>query len=210
MAINIAHDDGETITTEREETATRAILDPVVFDGLIEDLAGENRRKRQRAAGAIMTIAKRQPDILVPVIADLADALHRPEAQTRWQVLEALAVLAPFDAEACEEAVAGAREAAYDEESSFAHLAAVRFLCAYGRLDEARSEVVWPTLDEVIQCYHGDYEFQEMLDVITEFAQGSIAAGVKAGLAERMRFDATLGRGTLARKAKEIVRICEK
>ena len=68
-------------------------------------------------------------------------------------------------------------------------LAAMRFLCKLGATTEKRSEKVWPLIDEGIQCYHGDLEFQDMLLAVIDFSQGKLDGSVKSALADRMRFD---------------------
>ncbi len=69
---------------------------------------------------------------------------------------------------------------------------------------------MWSLIDEGIQCWHGDLEFQDMLIAVNDFSQGKLAPEVKAALAERMRFDATNGRGMLKKRAIQIVENCEK
>ena len=85
----------------------------------------------------------------------------------------------------------------------------MRFLCRLGATTEKRSEKVWSLIDEGIQCYHGDLEFQDMLIAVIDFSQGKLAPEVKAALADRMRFDATNGRGMLKKRAIQIVENCE-
>ena len=81
----------------------------------------------------------------------------------------------------------------------------MRFFCAYGATTEKRSENVWPLIDEAIQCYHGDVEFNDMLNAVAEFATGKLSEHVKEALVERMSFDAHNGRGVLKRKAQTII-----
>jgi len=68
-----------------------------------------------------------------------------------------------------------------------------------------RSEKVWPLLDEAIQCYHGDYEYQDMLIALIGFSEGKIAPSVKEGLKERMAFDAEKSKGALKRRSQQII-----
>ena len=42
---------------------------------------------------------------------------------------------------------------------------------------------MWPLIDEGIQCYHGDLEFNEMLTAITDFSKGKLAATTPIGKA---------------------------
>ena len=93
----------------------------------------------------------------------------------------------------------------FDEESGPVRLAAMRFLCRLGATTENRSERVWPLIDEGIQCYHGDMEFQDMLVAVVDFSAGSLSSRVKGELAARMKFDAANGRGALKRRAAQIL-----
>ena len=79
------------------------------------------------------------------------------------------------------------------------------FLCKLGATTEKRSEKVWPLIDEGIQCYHGDLEFQDMLLAVIDFSQGKLDGSVKSALADRMRFDAENGKGMLKRRANQII-----
>ena len=135
----------------------------------------------------------------------MIDALNRPEAQTRWECLEALTYLIDFDSRTCSKAIPEAEAALFDEESGPVRLAAMRFLCKLGSTTAARSEKVWPLIDEGIQCYHGDLEFNDMLAAINDFSTGKLSDDVKEKLTERMTFDATNGKGSLQRKAQQII-----
>ena len=192
-------------TPEDKQQIENAQKDPQVINGLTEALAGGSRRDRQQAARIIAGVAKNCPDLLVPHAAALVDALERPEAQTRWECLDALAQLVPLDGRACEKA----ESALFDEDSGPLRLAAMRFLCRLGATTEKRSEKVWSLIDEGIQCCHGDLEFQDMLIAVIDFSQGKLAPEVKTALADRMRFDATNGRGMLKKRAIQIVENCE-
>ena len=150
-------------------------------------------------------IAKVDPEILVPYIDDFIDALKRPEAQTRWESLEVLTTLVPLASKSCDKALADAETALFDEENGFVRLAALRFLCKLGATTAMRSEKVWPLLDEAIQCYHGDYEYQDMLIALIGFSEGKIAPSVKEGLKERMAFDAEKSKGALKRRSQQII-----
>ena len=171
----------------------------------IEKLTEAPRRDRQIAAAAIHQVAKAEPGLLVPYIPAMIDALNRPEAQTRWECLESLALLVDHDSRTCSKAIPEAEVALFDEESGPVRLAAMRFLCKLGSTTAARSEKVWPLIDEGIQCYHGDLEFNDMLTAITDFSTGKLSDDVKAALKERMTFDATNGKGSLQRRAQQII-----
>ena len=193
---------------DRLELAEKAIADLVILETLVDNLSGDQRRIRQFSAATLDIISKLQPELLVGYLPDIVDALHRPEAQTRWECLEALSSIVKFNPEACDDAIVGAEASLYDDSSGSARLAAVRFLCAYGALDTKRANRVWPFIDEAIQCYHGDPEFQDMLASVSQFASGKIGIVVKRALSERMSFDAKNSKGQLGRRATAIVEIC--
>ena len=170
--------------------------------GQLEDAP---RRQRQVAAATLRQVAKTDPDMLVEFIPQLIDALNRPEAQTRWECLEALTLLVPLDSRTCSKAMPEAESALFDEESGPVRLAAMRFLCKLGSTTAARSDKAWPLIDEGIQCYHGDLEFNDMLAAINEFSMGKLSDETKEKLKERMSFDAANGKGSLQRKAQQII-----
>ncbi|MCL2150759.1 MAG: hypothetical protein FWH50_00840 [Coriobacteriia bacterium] len=194
---------------DRFSVAEQAMADPEILSLLVESLAGGERRLRQFSAGAIAVVSERQPELITPWISQIADALHRPEAQTRWECLETLTRVAALDPEAADEAFNGAQISLYDDENGSARLGAMRFLAAYGALDSKRSTKVWPYIDEALQCYHGDPEFQDMLIAIIGFASGKLAKAVRQALAARMRFDAEHGKGPLKRRAEQIIALCQ-
>lgn len=172
---------------------------------LVENLSEGSRRARQVSATRLAQIAKEQPESLVDYCDDFIDALNRPEAQTRWECLDILTCLLSLDSCSCEKAVSGAEAALFDEESGALRLAAMRFLCALGSTSEDRSTKVWPLIDEAIQCYHGDLEFPDMLNAVIEFSEGNLDESVRAALTERMSFDAKSGKGSLKRRAQQIL-----
>ncbi len=175
------------------------------LDELIEALSSGSRRDRQNAAHALAEASKEAPEVMVPYGNQLIDALNRPEAQTRWECLDMLTRLVEFDSRTCDKAVVGAETALFDEESGPARLAAMRFLCKLGATTENRSERVWPLIDEGIQCYHGDLEFQDMLIAVMDFSLGKLSSQVKEELTARMKFDAENGKGILGRRAAQIL-----
>ena len=172
---------------------------------LIDDLAGSSRRTRQVSAHVVSLLSERKPELLVPYISDLIDALDRPEAQTRWEVLDALSLLAPGNAKDCGAAYEGAEAALFDEISAPLRLSAFRFLTVWGSTERRRSEKVWPIMDEAIQCFHGDLEYRDMLGLLHAFASGQIAGSVAEELAGRLQFDAENGKGAyLKNRSREI------
>ena len=185
--------------------ADEAMESPELVEELVEALSGASRRERQKAASVLAVVAKKKPELLQPATEQFVEALNVPEAQTRWEVLDVLTELVSREARVCEKAVPEADAALFDEDSGPARLAAMRFLCRLGATTEKRSEKVWPLIDEGIQCYHGDLEFQDMLTAVVGFSEGKLAPEVKAALKERMGFDATNSKGALQRKAASIV-----
>ena len=190
---------------EAAKVAASAIRDEAKLGELAEALSGGSRRARQNAASALAIVAKEAPEMLVPQGSAFVDALNRPEAQTRWECLDILTALVDYDSRTCDKAVPGAEAALFDEESGPVRLAAMRFLCKLGATTENRSEKVWPLIDEAIQCWHGDLEFQDMLVAVVDFSAGKLALRVKEELRDRMKFDAENGKGALKRRAQQIV-----
>lgn len=190
---------------EIKQLVEEMLSDEASVQKAVSKLADAPRRDRQIAASAINQVAQTDAALLVPHISQLIDALNRPEAQTRWECLEALAVLVEHDSRTCSKAIPEAEAALFDEESGPVRLAAMRFLCKLGSTTAARSEKAWPLIDEGIQCYHGDLEFNDMLMAITDFSAGKLSDEVKSQLAARMSFDATNGKGSLQRRAQAII-----
>jgi len=176
---------------------------------LVSQLGGPRRRSRQEASKIVAAIAKASPDAVLPYVDDLVDALERPEAQTRWQVLEALTSLAGVDADATEGALEGAESSLFDEDSAIVRLAAFKFLAAVGSHSARLSDAVWPLLAEAVQCYHGDPEYHDMLVALGEFAHGDISQKVRDALVERVSFDAKNGRDYVKRLSQEIIDAAE-
>lgn len=185
--------------------AESALKDKNSLAGLAGNLSGSSRRVRQVSASALALIAKEQPELLAEYADACVDALNRPEAQTRWECLDVLTSLVSIDSRACDKAIPGAETALFDEESGPVRLAAMRFICRLASTTENRSEKLWSLIDEGIQCYHGDLEFSDMLVAVIEFSEGKLTPAVKSELAERMRFDAENSKGSLKRRARQIL-----
>lgn len=188
-----------------EELCESALVKDQVLKSLVEDLAGPSRRARQIAASVLSSVAKQDAERLAPYTDELADALNRPEAQTRWECLDALTQVVDIESRSCDKALGGAESALFDEESGPVRLAAMRFLCKLGSTTENRSDKAWPLIDEAIQCYHGDLEFQEMLVAVIGFSEGKLSQNVRGELAARMKFDADNGHGALKNRAQQII-----
>ena len=176
---------------------------------LVEELAGSSRRRRQEVAHKIATVAHTDASMVTPFVGSLMDALERPEAQTRWEVLAALTALVDEHAEEVAPAFEAAETALFDEDSAPVRLAGFVFLCRFGATSEERSDQVWPLLDEAIQCYHGDPEYRDMLVALLAFVQGAASAATKAALAERLKFDAENGASYVKSFSAQIIQACE-
>ena len=185
--------------------AKSCVSDHETLKKIAEALSSGTRRSRQQAAQVLSAVSISDASAIAPFNQILIDALNRPEALARWECLDALTRLCDVDASLCSDAIDGAENALFDEESGPLHLAAMRFLCKFGAVSEQNSERVWPLVDEGIQCWHGDLEFQDMLNSLVEFSTGHLSDSVKSELAERMLFDSKNGRGALKRKATTIV-----
>ena len=177
---------------------------------LVGELGGANRRRRQDAAHEIARLAKRDVDQLFDYAGDIIDGLDRPEAQTRWELLDVLSEMARVDPGCVEEAFGGAEASLFDEDSSIARLAAFRFLTSYGATSGKRSEQVWKILEEAIQCYHGDPEYRDMLGCLLEMAKGTISDRTAQVMRSRVDFDARHGRGYIKAFSTEIVEAIDK
>lgn len=192
-------------TQSTKDLAAQVLQSKDLLNTVASALSGATRRDRQNASSVLAQIAKIDPEALVPYTDDFIDALNRPEAQTRWESLDVLTELVPLESRSCDKALPGAETALFDEDNGFVRLSALRFLCALGATTENRSQKVWPLLDEAIQCYHGDYEYQDMLSAIVLFSEGKLAPEVKQGLIDRVSFDAEHSKGSLKRRSQQII-----
>ena len=186
-----------------------ADFDGAQISGLIEELSGASRRRRQEVAHQLALVAKAHPEIMLPHVDALVDALYRPEAQTRWEVLDALSAIAEENADAVAEAYDGAEASLFDDGSATVRLAAFVFLCRLGASSPERSDQVWPILDEAIQCYHGDAEYRDMLVALVGLARGNASEQTRAALADRVRFDAESSAGYIKTFSEEILQALE-
>ena len=177
--------------------------------GLIEELSGSSRRRRQEVAHQLALVAKAHPGLMLSYVDALVDALHRPEAQMRWEVLDALSAIAEENADAVAEAYDGAEASLFDDGSATVRLSAFVFLCRLGASTPERSDMVWPVLDEAIQCYHGDAEYRDMLAALIGLARGSASEATRKALADRVAFDAENGAGYIKTFSAEILQALE-
>ncbi len=187
-----------------KKAAAEAVADEKKLKEHVANLDAQSRRERQSSAAVLAAIAKEDAELLVPYGNELVDALSKPEAQTRWEALDALTEICSHDTRVCDKAIPGAENALFDEDSGPLRLAAMRFLCRLGATTENRSEKVWGLIDEGIQCYHGDLEFNEMLVALIDLSAGKLAPSVRKEFAERMKFDADNAKGTLGKRASQI------
>ena len=176
---------------------------------LVEELSGASRRRRQEVAHEVALVAKEDPKALVAHVDALIDALFRPEAQTRWEVLDALSAIAAEDAGLVAGAFDGAEASLFDDGSATVRLAAFVFMCRYAASAPERSDAAWPLIDEAIQCYHGDAEYRDMLVALLGLARGEASDATKAALADRVRFDAGNGSGYIKGFSAEILQALE-
>lgn len=174
-------------------------------DYLVSALTGSRRRGRQEAAHMLALKAHEDPQQLLPFVDELLDALQRPEAQTRWEVFDALGELALVDAEAVASGYEGAEASLFDEDSATVRLAAFRFLCRLGASSPQRSDMTWPLLDEAVQCYHGDPEYRDMLLALLEFAHGRLSEKTANALVNRVSFDADNGSNYIKAYSAQII-----
>ena len=176
---------------------------------LVEELAGSSRRRRQEVAHKIATVAHTDASMVTPFVGSLMDALERPEAQTRWEVLDALTALVDEHAEEVAPAFEAAETALFDEDSAPVRLAGFVFLCRFGATSEERSDQVWPLLDEAIPCFHGDAEYRDMLEGLLAFAGGDISKKTAKELVSRVKFDAESGNGYIKQFSGDIVAVAK-
>ena len=180
-------------------------ISKVKVEALVEALSGSRRRVRQEAAHELAIIAREDHSVVEPYATELVDALYRPEAQTRWEVLDTLTELVEVAPGKVAPAAEEAETSLFDEDSSTVRLAAFRFLAKLGARSPERSEEVWPLLDEAIQCYHGDPEYRDMLQSLYEFASGNISDSVSKAVADRVSFDAKSSRGYIQTRSNDII-----
>ena len=199
----------ETWTEQDREKLARAAIDKSeVLDTIVEQLAQGCRMQRQHAAAVISLVASLKPELLTAHTDDITDALNRPEAATRWELLHAISYMGKAGQEFDDDVLASVEDSLYDEDNGIVREAAFDFLCGYGSASASNAETAWPLIDEAIQCYHGNYEFNKMLRTLIAFAQADIPGHIAEALGERMAFDAASGTGTLKKLATEITEAC--
>lgn len=185
--------------------ARSAVEQEHIFEVVLSHYEGKSRKNRQHAAGVFNLIAREHPETLVPIIPALLEGLERPEAQTRWNTLEALEYLIPLAPEQCIMAFDGAEDALFNDKDGFLREKAFSFLCTLASLSSENAAQVWPLLDEAIQCYHGNPEFPGMLSSLVRFTGYDLPQDVKDALKERLAFDAKNNKGALGKRSLQII-----
>ncbi|MGN0261334.1 MAG: hypothetical protein ACI4B9_00565 [Eggerthellaceae bacterium] len=185
--------------------ARSAVEHEHIFKLVLSHYEGTSRKNRQHAAGVFNLISQEHPESLIPIIPSLLDGLERPEAQTRWNTLEALEHLIPLAPDQCIEAFDGAEDALFNDKDGFLREKAFSFLCALASLSSEVISRVWPLLDEAVQCYHGNPEFPAMLASLLRFTEYDLPQDVKDALKERLAFDAKNNKGTLGKRSLQII-----
>lgn len=201
MAEELAIDTAE----QRAALAEQALTDESIVEQLASDIAEAGRMRRQKAASTIALVASKDASVLLPYADDIASGLTKPEAQTRWEVLHSLDLMGKAGQRYGEDVLAAAEDALYDESNGVVREAAFHFFCGYGSASVENSEKVWTQIDEAIQCFHGNPEFSDMLTQLVAFAESNISLATSSALAQRMKFDAENGSGTLRMRSEQIV-----
>ena len=110
----MAENKDEQLTDEELAQLQLAEENENAVDRLVQELGCPTRRIRQFAARVLHLLAERDPQRVVPCAPALIEALDRPEAQTRWEALDALAALATTCPEQLGDAFEGAETALFD------------------------------------------------------------------------------------------------
>ena len=191
---------------ERKIAAHDGIEKKEILDEAAEMLKGASRKKRQQAASVFCFVCKENVEVAKDYADDIADAINRPEDQTRWNTLNSLDLLGKAGLHFDESILEAAEDAMYDEDSGVLRQTAFQFFCGYASASSENSEKAWPLIDEAIQCYHGNQEFSAMLTSLVELAQSeNISDNALQRLASRMKFDAESASGTLGMRSQQIV-----
>lgn len=171
-------------------------------------LSGRSRKERQIAAHAFAVASVAAPDKVAAYADVLVSAVGRPEAQTRWESLDALAHIAPYAPEEVAAAFEDAENCLFEEESSLVRLNAFLYLVSLGECGPDWSAKVWPLMDEAVQCMHGNDEYADMLKALVGFVQADIDPAVRQAIVDRLAFDAQSGKGEVMLARKVIQAAC--
>ena len=193
------------MTSLSQESCQVASENEQLLENLVASLSGRSRKSRQEAARLLASIAAVSPQTVAPYAGAMVDALDNPEAQTRWEMLDALSALSSVDPELAAGGLDRAEECLFDDGSGSLRVSAFGYLTSLGCASPEMAARVWPTLDEAIQCYHGDQEFGDMLGALYRYAQADLDAGTRRALVERMSFDARNPRSGVGARAAQII-----
>ena len=199
----------DSIKTQKEQLAGIAMENPDLLKELVSRMEGTSRRVRQNAASVLAVVSHQSPELLMPYANSFVAALDRSEAQTKWESIDILAHLMACGFEVSDSLLDMVEDALFDEDSGSLRLAAMKFVCSYGSKGERAAVKSWPLIDEAIQCYHGDPEFSDMLSAVLKFAQSGLPADVSQGLKTRLSFDASHARGSLKKRAQQIIDVLD-
>jgi len=195
-----------TVETDKAETIDGALRRVKTRRELSDALGAPTRALREYASDVLRAVASENPELLVDFGDEIVDALDRPEAFTRANILLVLDSFVPRHAIIVSKAIHQLEDCLYDEESKIVRLEAFEVLCHYGATTETRSKTVWNYLSEALRCYHGDPEFTTMLNLLTEMLQGAkVSESVKEGVVRLFLFDAEQGRGILQKRAQQLI-----
>lgn len=75
----------------------------------------------------------------------------------------------------------------FDEKTPLIRENAIRFLCRYGASSPERSRDVWPLIKEALEQFHGEIEYDKILNKINYFALGFLDDDVKKDLRRSVR-----------------------
>lgn len=195
---------------DKAEIAARAVEDARVLDALVDALAGPDRARRQSAATVLHDVACANARSLVVHGPALADALNRPEVQTRWEVLGVMEELAAVDARVIDRALPQVTECLHDTESSVVRTAAFRVLSAFGATTATRASKVWPLLSDAARIYHGNSEYGAILGGVVRLMEGEAPDDVKKAAVELFEPDIGNPAKAVSRRAKQIVALAPK
>jgi hypothetical protein len=172
---------------------------------LVEALSSSSRLTREYSSQALCDIAHSNAELIEEFKDDFIDALHRPEAPTRYNSLEIIRCLSLKDMRLIDRAWDGVEECLYDEDSGTVRLEAFRLLTTYGETTPARSKKAWPLISDALRCYHGDPEFMTMLNEFITMLKGNVSEEVRQEACNQFQFNADNATGLFKRKAQEIV-----
>lgn len=191
-------------TPEIEEAAAVAKESESALKELVEKLGSADRDDRQSSATALLIIAEQDPKMVIPHMAEIADGINRPEAKTRYLVLEIMETLLATDARVIEKYFDLVETCLYDEMSANVRGNAFAVLTAYGATTAKRSETVWPMLSDCLRCMRGDLEFINMVSSLIEMLEGKSSDLVRSSAGELFKYDLASSDVPLRKKAKYI------